>query len=358
MKIVLVISSIAQGGAERVMSELANEWSQKGHEVHLIILTQQKDFYKISEKVEIHRLALPLNQNLFDRLSSLFSVLKNLRNTIRNINPEFVLSFMNKYNIFTIISTLGLHRNIIVSERDSPTEKLHFITDKLRKYTYRFANGVICQSKLSVNFIINETKQKNVIAIPNPLKKINLDENIKREKIILNVGRLVDKKGQDQLLEAFSRLNNINDWKLILLGEGILRDTLEKKIKELKLENKVILMGSVKNVDEWLNKSSIFVFPSLFEGFPNALAEAMASGLACVSYDCDTGPRDIIRNAENGFLVDLNNINLLTERIQTLINDKELREKFSKEAKKISSTLNKEKIANDYLNFCMKVDKK
>jgi glycosyltransferase involved in cell wall biosynthesis len=265
---------------------------------------------------------------------------------------------MNKYNIFTIISTLGLKQNVIVSERDTPTEKLHFITDKLRKHTYKYANGVICQSKLSVDFIIKETKQNNTISIPNPLKEIIVNKDIVREKIILNVGRLVYKKGQDQLLESFSKLNNIDNWKLVLLGEGILRNTLENKIKELKLENKVILMGSVKNVDEWLNKSSIFVFPSLFEGFPNALAEAMASGLACVSYDCDTGPRDIIRNSENGFLVDLNNINLLTEKIQTLIDDKELREKFSKEAMKISSILNKEKIANDYLNFCLKVGKK
>jgi GalNAc-alpha-(1->4)-GalNAc-alpha-(1->3)-diNAcBac-PP-undecaprenol alpha-1,4-N-acetyl-D-galactosaminyltransferase len=358
LKIVLVISSLGQGGAERVMSELANEWSKENHEVHLVILTQQKDFYKISEKIKIYRLALPLNQNIFSRIFSLFYILRNLRNLITSINPSFVLSFMNKYNIFTIISTLGLNINIIVSERDTPTEKLHFIIDKLRKYTYKFANGVICQSKLSVDFVKNETRQKNVISIPNPLKEIIINEKIKRQKIILNVGRLVYKKGQDQLLEAFSKLNNADDWKLVLLGEGILRNVLEKKIKELKLEKKVILMGSVRNVDEWLNKSSIFVFPSLFEGFPNALAEAMGSGLACVSYDCDTGPRDIIINEENGFLVDLNDIDTLTKKVQILIDNEELRNKFSKEAIKISSTLNKEKIANDYLNFCLKVGKK
>lgn len=354
MKIVLVIPTVSQGGAERVMSELANTWAKKGHDVNLVLLADGEEFYKLSDAVKIYRLAMPLNENILNRLISLFKMLLKLRNLIKEINPEFVLSFMNKYNAFTLISTIKLNQKIIVSERDSPTEKLHFITDKLRKYTYKFADGVICQTKLSKDFIRKETNNQNVISIPNPLKDIYINQLVKKENIIINVGRLVTKKGQNYLIESFSRLKNIDDWKLVLLGEGPLRNDLEKKIIELKLEDKVILKGKVKDVDQWLNKSSIFAFPSILEGFPNALAEAMAIGLPCVSFDCDTGPSDLIIDNKNGFLTKVYDIDNFTKRLQQLVDDKELRDSFSNEAKKISLNLNKNNISNLYLDFCTK----
>lgn len=355
MIIILVIPTLSHGGAERVMSELANIWSSQGHEIHLILLAEGEQFYLLADNIIIHRLGFKINQNPIQKLFSLLKMLIQLRKLISKLNPSFVLSFMNKYNIFTLISTYGLKQRIIVSERDSPTEKLPDITNKLRKATYPLAYGVITQTELSKLFIQNEIGNKNTISIPNPLKEISFDSNIKKEKIILNVGRLVPKKGQHHLLEAFAKMN-LPDWKLVLLGEGDLRKELEKRVSELGLDNNVMMPGAVKNIDEWLQKSSIFAFPSLFEGFPNALAEAMASGLACVSFDCDTGPRDLIQDGKNGFLIQVGDVELLTNRLHSLVIDDSLRMQFSHEAKKIGETLNRYNIAKYYLDFCTKVD--
>ncbi len=352
MKIMLVIPTIAQGGAERVMSELANIWASQDYEVHLVLLADAEQFYALEKSVIVHNLGFPLHQNKFIRLFSLAKTFFKLRRLISQQESDFVLSFMNKYNVFTLLSTFGLKKKIIVSERDSPTEKLHFITNFLRKYTYGLAHGIITQTQLSKKFIEDETGNKNVISIPNPLKSISDDNEVNKEKIILNVGRLVTKKGQDYLLEAFYKLN-LDDWKLVLLGDGHLKQKLEKKVQKLGIEEKVIMPGAVKNVDKWLLKSSIFAFPSLLEGFPNALAEAMAAGLPCVSFNCDTGPSDLIEDGINGYLVNTGDIDTFTTRLYELATNVKLRDQLALEAKKVAFKLDRKKIANDYYEFCI-----
>ena len=126
------------------------------------------------------------------------------------------------------------------------------------------------------------------------------------------------------------------------------------QITQLKIQDKVELLGSVKNVDSWLAKSSIFAFPSISEGFPNALAEAMISGIACVSFDCKTGPSDLIINEVNGFLIKVGDVHNFTLKIQKLIDNAELNEKISMEARKISDQLNSKTISQIYFEFCIK----
>jgi len=153
------------------------------------------------------------------------------------------------------------------------------------------------------------------------------------------------------LLEAFAIINP-KDWRLIILGDGPLRKDLENMAKKLGIQDKVQFMGTVINVDVWLNKASIFAFPSLWEGFPNALAEAMAAGLPVVSFDCPTGPSDLIKNGENGYLIDMKDTNNFAKKLKLLIENEDLRVQLSKEAIHVASELNSEKISNLYLNFC------
>ena len=164
---------------------------------------------------------------------------------------------------------------------------------------------------------------------------------------------MTHRKGQRYIIEACARIND-PDWKFVFLGEGEDRKNLEKLIEDLKVGDKVELMGSVKNVDEWLLESSIFVFPSFLEGLPNALIEALSAGLPCISFDCDTGPRDLIQDGENGFLVPVGDIDLFTLRIRELMNDKELRNKFSAKAIDSTDRLNVDKISKEVLEFCAK----
>ena len=352
MKIFLIIPDLAAGGAERVVSELANNWCQiKSLDIHIVLLSDGDIFYSIDKHVTIHRLNFKANQTKVNKILTLFSLSYQLRNLIKFENPKIVLSFMNKYNIFNLISLVGLNIKIIVSERDSPTEKIPKITEILRNFTYKYADGVITQTIDSKKFIIKETQNKNVIAISNPIKKITINPLIDREKIILNTGRLVNKKGHNYLLEAFAIINP-KDWRLIILGDGPLRKDLENMAKKLGIQDKVQFMGTVINVDVWLNKASIFAFPSLWEGFPNALAEAMAAGLPVVSFDCPTGPSDLIKNGENGYLIDMKDTNNFAKKLKLLIENEDLRVQLSKEAIHVASELNSEKISNLYLNFC------
>ena len=181
-----------------------------------------------------------------------------------------------------------------------------------------------------------------------------MKQDVEKEKIIINVGRLVKEKGQMHLIRAFAKLEASNNWKLVLLGDGYLRKDIEEIIQELKIEDRVFLAGAVKNVDEWLNRASLFVFPSISEGFPNALLEAMAIGLPVISFDCDAGPRDIIENNLNGILVNLGDEEDLYQQINSLINDEGKRKKLGEEALQVKYKYDLKNIANQYLEFCTK----
>lgn len=349
MKIFLIIPTLRQGGAERVMSELANEFAKQKHEVHLILLASASDFYRIDDPVSIHRLAF-VNRGRFRKLFDEIKVLFKLRNLLSLHKPDATLSFMDKYNIFTLIASYNLKIKVFVSDRSNPYIKIPFFLSFLKVFTYNHANGIIAQTQLAKNILAKKTKNRNIKVIPNPLKNIEHFPEVSREKIILNVGRLVPEKGHKYLLEAFSKLDG-NTWKLVILGDGPLRDELQDYAKELKIDDSLHMPGSVKNVDEWLAKASIFAFPSVSEGFPNALVEAMAAGLPCVSFDCDSGPRDIIKNGENGFLVPLNNTTEFSKKIQFLIEHPELRLSIGNNASEIKSELEISKVAKEYLNF-------
>lgn len=349
MKIFLVIPTLKQGGAERVISELANFFSRKGIEIHLILLAQAEDFYSVSSNVYIHRLGF-VNEGKIKKIISELQVFIKLRKLLKEQRPDAVLSFMDKYNVFTILASRFLDLRVFVSDRSNPNLKLSRSLSALKKLTYRHATGIIAQTSLAKDILEHFTGNKNIKVIPNPVKEVQLYPDLVRENIIINVGRLVPEKGQKYLLQSFSNLN-LDDWKLVILGDGPLRPELEKRVLELGLEGKVIMPGSVNNVDEWLAKAKIFAFSSISEGFPNALVEAMAAGLPCVSFDCDAGPRDIIINGINGLLTPQGDINELTSNISLLVNNTSTAKKLAKNAVLVREEYNMESIATEYLSF-------
>ncbi|WP_347068283.1 glycosyltransferase family 4 protein [Flavobacterium sp. WV_118_3] len=351
-KVFLIIPTLRQGGAERVMSELANDWVYKNCEVNLILLNSDRDiFYKIDERVNI----IPLEfvyTNRMDYVLNQVKIFFKLRKLIIEKKPDFLLSFMTKYNILSIFASGFTKTRTYVSDRSSANTKLPFLQNILRMISYSFADGIIAQTHTASRIIKKQVFNKNITVIENPIKKIHQHPEIVREKIILNVGRLVWEKGQTYLLEAFVQTTCNDDWKLVLLGEGPERQKLEMLIETLNLTGKVVLNGQTKDVDYWLNKASVFAFSSVSEGFPNALIEAMGAGLACVSFDCDSGPADIINNEENGFLVPLKDTRCFAEKLTLLMNDEGLRMKMGSEAKKINERLSLENISNMFFTFC------
>lgn len=349
MKITLVIPTLQQGGAERVMSELANNLTGLGHEVHLCLLAKSQDFYVVESRVVIHRLGFENKGTILKALSEVRTFIK-LRRLLIQERPDVVLSFMDKFNIFTILASRFLHLKVFISDRNNPRKKAPIFRNQLKRLTYRHATGIIAQTSLAKNILKSTTKNKNIRVIANPVKKIDTNLGITKENIILNIGRMVPEKGQKYLIEAFSKMEDQN-WQLVILGDGELRIALEKQIVDLNIKHKVLMPGSVKNIDEWLARSSVFAFPSVSEGFPNALIEAMAAGLPCVSFDCDAGPSDIILNRVNGILVKCKDTVALTNALNELCKNSVLRSELARAALVVKESLNPIKITLDYLNF-------
>lgn len=353
--IVIVMPTLTSGGAERVISILANSWIKQGYQVTLILWNADNKFYTIDERIRI----IDLNfryKNQIEKIYKQFRVIYSLRQILKSIQPTFVLSFLPLNNIVTLISSLFLNMNIIVSERNNPKELNIDLSKRLfflRNFLYtKYANGIIAQTELAKTLISQEFPNKKIIAIPNPIKRTNVNRDKTETNLLLNIGRLHPQKGQLDLIDIIASLKTKNV-KLVILGEGSLRSELEAKIKLLNLEDTVLLKGAVNNIDEWFEKASIFVFSSKYEGFPNALAEAMLSGIPAISYDCDTGPSELIINAKNGFLIPLNDKQEFANKIDLLLNDENLKNKFSEESKKLSEQLNEDVISHKYLSFCL-----
>lgn len=345
-----VIPSLEQGGAERVMSELINEFSRRGHDVTLVLLAKSESFYEINDDVEVINLGFS-NTGKFQKLISELSVFIKLRKTFKRKRPAAILSFMVKYNILTLCSGRFLGLNIFVSDRSNPKKVLPKGLEFMRRQTYPWAAGVVAQTQLAKSVLGGAIpNQKNIRVIPNPLKRMSINHKATEPKIVLNVGRLVPEKGQEYLIKSFAKVNH-EGWQLVILGDGELRESLTQLISDLGLENKVFLPGAVKEVDDWLSQASVFAFSSVSEGFPNALIEAMSAGLPCISFDCEAGPSDIIEDGENGFLVPVRDVDAFSKTMQNLMSDAQLRRKVGVNAQKVNQKYSLESISEEYFRF-------
>ncbi|OQD43078.1 hypothetical protein BUL40_08290 [Croceivirga radicis] len=333
-KICFVIHSITSGGAERVLVTLANNLSQN-YDVSIVILEKNKPFYRINPKIKIiHCLDyIPPSKGIKNALQLNIKLISKLRKIIKNGKFNIVISFLTNTNILINIATLGISSKTIISERNNPykncTVKYWRV---LRRITYPWANHLVVQTNFVKNYFLPYVDAKKISILPNPLSKhIKLPTNLSKENIILNVGRLSEQKGQEILIQAFAKLA-LDDWKLILIGEGPKRTEYENLIKELGLTQKIKLLGKQMDISRHYNRAKIFAFPSRYEGFPNALIEAMYLKLAVISSDCDSGPNEIIINNKNGYLFKVDNVDELAQKINTLVNNQEKIELMGNEA--------------------------
>lgn len=353
-KLCLIVPDLNKGGMERVMSELANFFSSKTDtNVTIILLTNDEGiFYKISDTVSIYKPRFVFNNKI--RVLSTIRTLFFLRSTIIKINPDAILSFGEFYNSFVLLSSLFLNVKIFVSDRSSPDKGLGFIQDFLRRILYPLAVGIVSQTNYSRDFLFKETRHKNIKVIPNPVRKMGKNAQ-ERTNIILNVGRIIKSKRVDLLINIFSKCQN-DDWELWIVGEdeGDEKETLERLSVDLNIKNKVKFWGKQDDIDKFYNASKIFAFTSESEGLPNVLIEAMASGLACISFDCIAGPGDLIINGKNGFLVKMYDCEEYIIKLNSLINNQELRKEFSMNAQKNAEEFNINIIGEKYYNFLLK----
>jgi len=353
-KICLIIPSLKVGGMERVMSELANYLAGQNTEVWLVLMFRDEIFYTLDPRIQLVRPSIKKRFNA----TYAFYLFPFLRRRIKAIDADAVLSFGERYNSYVLIATLGLKTPVYISDRSSPHKRLSKFNLKLSKLLYRRAAGIIAQTSKAAELLSArlDGAQSNIRVIHNPLRKIELAPYQKKNQIIA-LGRLVREKRYDRLLKIMALLQN-KSWKLVIVGEGRFRELIEKQIEEYGLQDRVVLAGQQRDVDSFLGESRIYVLTSDIEGFPNALCEAMAHGLACIAYDCVAGPSDIIRDGENGILVEEGDAQRYARELDLLIEDADKREHLGSEAVKIRDSLHVDTIFEEYRQFIFSTSKK
>lgn len=346
------------GGAERVAALLCNQWVRQGHAVTLMPTFSGRGdcLYPLDERVKLDYLADRVNINR-PLLNNKFHRFIMLRSVIREIRPDIILSFLTHVNVAAIISSLGLKVSVVVSERTyPPAMPLGFLLTLARKWLYPFAKSVVVQTEVTKSWLSGYSPRINAVVIPNPIiwPFPEVDRNTKtnfvvsdKAKIVLAVGRLGEEKGFDVLIQAFAEIASLQiEWHLVIVGEGSERKKLEQLVGQLGLDDRISLPGRTDNVSAWYQQADLFVLSSRFEGFPNALLEAMAHGVPAVSFDCQTGPSDIIQNGVNGMLVaPENGASGLAKALSSLMTDGSLREKLGQQATNVRERYAIEKIA-------------
>jgi GalNAc-alpha-(1->4)-GalNAc-alpha-(1->3)-diNAcBac-PP-undecaprenol alpha-1,4-N-acetyl-D-galactosaminyltransferase len=309
MRLTLVISSMGSGGAERVMSTLANRWITQGHDVTLITLSAEgSDFYRLDPAVVRIGLALlSPSRNPLQALTATAARVRALRRALMRTRPDAVLSFMNSTNVLTLFAMLGTGVPVVVSERVDPTAMnpgRHWTL--LRTLAYRWASTLVVQTDRVARWASLQGWSIPVAVIANPLDTGFLapvaDDG--RAKVIVGIGRLAAQKRFDRLIDAFDRVAGAHpEWSLVIAGDGPLRQALESRVAASPAAPRITLCGRVLDVKPLLRGSRVFVLSSEFEGFPNALLEAMASGCAVIATDCPSGPAELVTDGVTGLLV-------------------------------------------------------
>ena len=336
IKICCVVHSLKAGGMERVMTELANNFVMRENvEVHLILYGIRKEiFYEINKTIHLHAPYFRFRNS--QRTIYTLRTMRWLRTEIKTLNPDVVLSFGEYWNSFVLLSLLGLNYPVFVSDRCQPNKKLGLVHDLLRKHLYKKAAGIICQTEQAKAITLNRYAYRNVVVIGNPIRAIQANKAVARENIIVSVGRLIDTKNFDRLISIFAKLN-VSSWKLVIIGGDDNKQShlsqLKEQIRALGLEDKVLLEGYRQDIDTYLLRSKIFALTSSSEGFPNVIGEAMSAGLPVVAYNCVAGPRDMIENDKNGFLIPVFDDWIFGEKLQYLITHEDEREQMGHYAK-------------------------
>ena len=358
-KIILYIDMMGHGGAQRVMLTLAEYFNKSGAKVILINdfqLSSDIPQYSVPFYIEQIYLRKKLNGS---RIWKNAERIRVFRNIVKREKPEIILSFLGRPNERMLLSTFGLPCKKVVSVRNDPNREYGKggIKKWFARQLFRFADGVVFQTEDAGNYFPDTVRRRSSIIL-NPVKDgfYQIKRKASTGKII-TFGRLEKQKNHRMLIQVFARLTEeFPEIRLFIYGEGSLRPELEKLIHRLELDGRAFLPGDTDHVERHLSDSEIFVLSSDFEGMPNALMEAMAAGLPCVSTDCPCGgARMLIRDRENGMLVPTGDENAMEKAIRTLLLDKKFAEKAGKAANASAKAFKAEKIFEQWERYLIRV---
>lgn len=360
MNLVLVISSLGSGGAERVLSGMASYWSEAGNDVTLLTYSNSDDFYPVSKGVKRIKLGLMHeSKGIFDSIFYFLLRLYALRKAISSCKPDCVVSFIEKTNVLTLLACSFLGVRVVVSERTNP--RAYFVRplwDRLRALVYRFSDALVVQTESLRPWAASICRPNRVWVIPNAIDSSRLqamthlqdcNQSTSWTHRIVSMGRMTTEKGHDLLLEACAKIfSQHTDWGLEIVGDGPLREKLTKQAESLGISDRVHFHGQLSAPFGVVKRADIFVLPSRIEGFPNVLLEAMCLGRAVVSFDCESGPSEMIEHSVNGLLVKAEDVEELALAIKSLIIDPEKRRKLGASAIKVATQYNERTVMSKW----------
>lgn len=356
MKVMYICDSITNGaGIERVILVKANYLVDVLNYKVTIVVTNSKNkepYYYISEKIEI----INLNENLINAFGYL-RYRKKLRKQIEETRPDilfvptakegFLVPFIDN-KVYKVREIHFNKKSRIIQHKNSKLLKklLIYYFDKIENFIVRkYDKLVVLTKEDQLNWMHSDIEVINNCKTLKTLEVSKLDN-----KIAIAIGRLDYQKGFDLLIEAWKLIKN-EEWKLEIYGDGPEKEKLLLKIKKLKLENKIFLKGTTKNIEKKLLESSIYILSSRHEGLPLVLLEAMECGLPLVSFECPCGPKDIIIHEKSGFLVENGNIDELANKVEELMNSFKLRKVLGERAKLESEKYSLEIIMKKWQNL-------
>ena len=327
---VIVIESLAGGGAQHVSSTLANTWADRGDAVTVITFLDAKhDIFKLDPKVR--RIIIGgtnKSPNPFAATIANLVRIRRLRAAIISCKAEVVVSFLGTTNVLTILATRGTSMRVVVSERNDPSrQSLGKLWDILRNYTYKLANRITANSKHTVSQLSHSFPRNNICWTPNPIRVSEYKTHIEFDKpYIIAAGRLHRQKGFDILLRAFAEFHKSHPcWRLFIVGEGDERPALESLSHSLHIAPFVDLVGFVKNPFPYYRGAVFMTHPARYEGLPNVVLEAMSVGKPAVVTDTQPGILDFVQHEKTGLVVPGESVPSLAAAMCRLSDDESLR---------------------------------
>ncbi|MCF3641696.1 glycosyltransferase family 4 protein [Rhizobium sp. TRM95111] len=335
-KIVIVVPGLGAGGTEHVVNLVANHWAENGLKVVIVTLEPPGSvaYYKFRPEIAITRLGVPPKRSSRWEAALLAARrLLRLRSELRREKPSFILSFLTRTNVLTLLAATGCGFPVVVSERNNPDlQPFGPVWTWLRRRLYPKAYGLVTMTEGALAYFSPAMRRRSWV-IPNAVDLPQGWSNRRGGNLLAAVGRLTHQKGFDLLLEAFAKIHrSFPEWKLVIWGEGEDRAKLEEKRRDLGLDERVDLPGITKAPGQWVETADVFVLSSRYEGWGIVLLEAMAASLPVVSFDCEWGPRSMVTDGVDGLLVPNGDVEALAGALTSMLSDAKLRERLGARA--------------------------
>jgi glycosyltransferase involved in cell wall biosynthesis len=351
MKIFFFINTMhTAGGTERMTAVIANALANYGWNIGIVCLYGGgTPFFKVNNTIKIYYVNHRVKNSYCYFLNNLFK----LRKLYKKEKPDFVVDVCSAMSLLSIPAVWGTKINVITWEHFNANMDWNPVTSPLsRKLAVHYASKIVSLTRQDAAIYRQRYKATNVVVIPNPVTIDVTNKTKLTAKRVLAIGRFTPQKGFDLLIEAWHKVSSRNNgWTLRIVGAGEMQELLEQLVQKYNLSTSVEILPPTANVNTLYFDASIYALSSRFEGLPLVLIEAMAMGLPVVSFDCKTGPREIVVSGKTGILVEPENTGIFAKELDNLMQDLSKQRFFSQNAVEESKRFELFEIMNHWVKL-------